>query len=218
MSPRSARWNCGASPASGDQRWKLELNIREREPTDRPARRVEGTPSRIVGIDLGTTNSALAWTDAQRPSGHPNLRRPSARSRRRDRPSRYVAIVSLSSTDSEIAARGRQPGCRSCPGIEPRRDVVAGVFARDHGSLVPAGWWHRRNRGLSNPAVDRTAPLLPWGAEDGPRLSPVDASARLLAHIRDAWDHEFARDDERLRLTSAAGRPDGARIVRRRSA
>jgi hypothetical protein len=53
---------------------------------------------------------------------------------------------------------------------------------------------------LSNPRVDRTAALLPWGVEGGPRLSPVEASARLLAHVRDAWNHEHARMDEESRL------------------
>jgi hypothetical protein len=53
---------------------------------------------------------------------------------------------------------------------------------------------------LSNSRVDRTAALLPWGAEGGPRLSPVDASARLLAHIRDAWNQEHARDRDESAL------------------
>ena len=53
---------------------------------------------------------------------------------------------------------------------------------------------------LSNPRVDRTAALLPWGAEEGPRLSPVEASARLLAHLRDAWNHDHARAARSARL------------------
>ena len=53
---------------------------------------------------------------------------------------------------------------------------------------------------LSNPRVDRTAALLPWGGEGGPRLSPVEASARLLAHVRDGWNHEHARSGEEWRL------------------
>ena len=53
---------------------------------------------------------------------------------------------------------------------------------------------------LSNPRVDRTAALLPWGAEGGPRLSPVQASARLLAHVRDGWNHQHARMGEEWQL------------------
>src|SRR5262249_33117539 len=42
---------------------------------------------------------------------------------------------------------------------------------------------------LSHAGVDRQAAILPWGAVDGPRLSPVDAGARVLGHVARAWDH-----------------------------
>ena len=66
--------------------------------------------------------------------------------------------------------------------------VIAGVFARDEGALVPSRQIASAKSWLSNPHVDRTAALLPWGSDDGARLSPVEASARLLAHIRDSWN------------------------------
>ena len=53
---------------------------------------------------------------------------------------------------------------------------------------------------LSNALVDRTAPLLPWGSEADRRISPVDASAAILSHFRDAWNHEHAPEGERSRL------------------
>ena len=74
------------------------------------------------------------------------------------------------------------------------------MYARDHGALVPARQVSSAKSWLSNPSVDRTAPLLPWLNEEGRRISPVEASARLLAHLRDAWNHEHAGDDETLRL------------------
>ena len=79
-------------------------------------------------------------------------------------------------------------------------DVIAGVFARDEGALVPGRLISSAKSWLSNPHVDRTAALLPWGNEGGGRLSPVEASARLLAHIRDAWNHTHARGDDGARL------------------
>jgi molecular chaperone DnaK (HSP70) len=74
-------------------------------------------------------------------------------------------------------------------------DVVAGVFARDEGALIPGRLISSAKSWLSNPHVDRTAALLPWGSEAEARLSPVEASARLLAHIRDAWNHVHAGND-----------------------
>ena len=42
---------------------------------------------------------------------------------------------------------------------------------------------------LCHPGVDRQAAILPWGDGDGPKLSPVEAQALILGHVRDAWDH-----------------------------
>jgi hypothetical protein len=54
---------------------------------------------------------------------------------------------------------------------------------------------------LCHGGVDREAPILPWGAPATARkVSPVDASADYLRHMRDAWNFNFARDDEALRL------------------
>ncbi|MCJ7683928.1 MAG: Hsp70 family protein, partial [Desulfobacteraceae bacterium] len=43
--------------------------------------------------------------------------------------------------------------------------------------------------------------ILPWeGLEDRPKLSPVEASAAILRHIKESWNHTQAKDDDRLRL------------------
>jgi len=45
---------------------------------------------------------------------------------------------------------------------------------------------------LCHGGVDRTAAILPWGAaDDVARISPVDASARIVRHVREAWDASF---------------------------
>jgi hypothetical protein len=67
---------------------------------------------------------------------------------------------------------------------------------------------------LSNDAVDRTAPLLPWASDYAIKLSPVDASARVLRHLRDAWNHEHpaARlEDQPIVLTVPASFDEEAR-------
>ena len=73
-------------------------------------------------------------------------------------------------------------------------DVIAGVLARDHGALVPGRQVASAKSWLSNALVDRTAALLPWAVDESPKLSPVQASAQLLTHLRDAWNHEQAGD------------------------
>jgi molecular chaperone DnaK (HSP70) len=162
------------------------------------------TPAKIVGIDLGTTNSAVAWNapggrHAARIVDLPQLVAAGEIGRHPALPSfLYLPL------DSEIASGiVAQPWPPMPPaGSDRALAAVAGVFARDHGALAPGRLIASAKSWLANPSVDRTMPLLPWGVEDGPRLSPVDASARLLAHIRDGWNYEFARTDERLQLAS----------------
>jgi molecular chaperone DnaK (HSP70) len=144
------------------------------------------TRDRVIGIDLGTTNSALAWAGARGPVTIFDVTQAGA-------PGETVRQPILPSflylpTDAERAGgMGRLPW-----DLSP--DAIAGVLARDHGALVPSRLVSSAKSWLSNAQVDRTAPLLPWGAESGRRLSPVEASARILAHLRDAWNHEHAGD------------------------
>src|SRR5690606_4236732 len=66
---------------------------------------------------------------------------------------------------------------------------IVGDWARRRGAEVPARAVLSSKSWLAHPGVDREAPILPWGVEeDTPRISPVDAAARILAHVREAWD------------------------------
>jgi molecular chaperone DnaK (HSP70) len=138
---------------------------------------------RVFGIDLGTTNCAMAVSDGRAPrvSAIPQLVAAGEVGRQPTLPSFLYQI-------DDDAVRAALPWNHSL-------DFVAGVFARDEGALVPARQVASAKSWLANARVDRTAPLLPWGAESGPKLSPVEASARLLAHLRDAWNHEHAGTD-----------------------
>jgi molecular chaperone DnaK (HSP70) len=152
---------------------------------------------RIVGIDLGTTNCAMSSVDpASRTAGATP---------------RVEAIPQLVAT-GEVATRQTLPSFLYLPAPDerdggglalpwnPRPDLVAGVFARDRGALVPARQVSSAKSWLSNPSVDRRAALLPWTTDADERISPVDASARLLAHLRDAWNHQHAQRKVPLRL------------------
>jgi molecular chaperone DnaK (HSP70) len=150
--------------------------------------------SPIVGIDLGTTNCAVAWVDAV-PGARPQLfpiPQIVAAGEVGERP--VLPSFLYLATDEE-----RESGVVALP-WDGRPRFVAGVFARDHGALVPARQISSAKSWLSNPAVDRRAAILPPMPEASERLSPVDASARLLAHIRDGWNHAKAGDDPSLQL------------------
>jgi molecular chaperone DnaK (HSP70) len=124
-----------------------------------------------IGIDLGTTNSALAYVEQ-------------AQGELPDYPEIQVLEI------PQYVAPGK---------IEPRRTLPSflflgdqtyvGAYAREQGALVPTKSVHSAKSWLSNPEVDRTAKILPWDAQEGGRvLSPVDVSTAVLANIRDAWN------------------------------
>src|SRR5512144_2659605 len=144
----------------------------------------------IVGIDLGTTNSALAAIDLGREGdlvatlavmAIPQLVAPGEVGERRLLPS-----AAYLPGEHELP-----PGSRTLPWGAP--EVVVGEWARAQGSRVPGRLVASAKSWLSHPRVDRTAPILPWGAPEGvARVSPVEASALFLSHLRAAWDARFA--------------------------
>jgi len=128
-----------------------------------------------VGIDLGTTNSALAYIDPQEAAE-----------------ADYPPIHTLP-IEQQVDAN-RRAALRTLPSFLYLSDPpVVGAWAREQGALVPTKTVHSAKSWLSNSEVDRTAKILPWDSEEAGRvLSPVEASSRYLAYLRHAW--ESAKD------------------------
>jgi molecular chaperone DnaK (HSP70) len=109
----------------------------------------------------------------------------------------------------------RLPWVEPDPGAVPQ--VVLGELARELGARVPGRLVSSAKSWLSHPAVDRTAPILPWGGvEDVPKVSPVDASASYLAHVRAAWKHRFPDyplEQQEVVLTVPASFDEAARSL-----
>src|SRR5438105_4297197 len=150
----------------------------------------------LIGIDLGTTNSAVAYVDTRDPRGRvelfrvPQLTAPGSLESRRILPS----FLYFPEPD-EIAN-----GAAALPWNQ-RPAAIVGVFARDRGALAPGRQVSSAKSWLAHGAVDRRAAFLPWGATgDSPHISPVAASAQYLMHMRDAWNATVASDDEALRF------------------
>jgi hypothetical protein len=153
----------------------------------------------LIGIDLGTTNSAVAYVDTQEPITG-------------DAPTIHVFDIPQLIVEGEVGAVPTLPSFlyfaneQDAPGSlrlpwEERPDAVVGVFAREQGALVPGRQVTSAKSWLCHDAVDRTAKILPWGAEHTEQAcSPVEASTRYLAHLRDAWNHTMAAGDDELRF------------------
>ena len=170
----------------------------------------------LVGIDLGTTHTVVAYADSES-AGWPlqvfpvaQLVAPAAVATRPLLPSaRYHPAT------GEIADRDRVLPWQAGPGDDPVPDAIVGALALDLGARVPGRLVTSAKSWLSHPGVDRTAPILPWGAPaDVPRVSPLDASASYLRHVRHAWNERFPGDpleDQDIVLTVPASFDEIAR-------
>ncbi|PKN26836.1 MAG: molecular chaperone DnaK [Deltaproteobacteria bacterium HGW-Deltaproteobacteria-21] len=155
----------------------------------------------IIGIDLGTTNSAVAYVRLTQ-DGLPS----------EDRTVRFMKIPQLVAA-GEIDRRPVLPSFLYIPGSydlppestalpwDPERKDVVGEFAREQGALVPGRLVSSAKSWLAHGGVDRTSPILPWGeASVEKKISPVEASARYLLHMRESWNHSMARGREEYAL------------------
>jgi molecular chaperone DnaK (HSP70) len=149
-----------------------------------------------IGIDLGTTNSALAFIDE------------------REAEDRDFPPIHIFETPQLVAA-GRTEPRRTLPSflfLDEGQPV--GLFAREQGALVPTKLVHSAKSWLSNPDVDRTAKILPWDSpESGRVLSPVEVSSRYIAAFREAWDKikQLPLADQDIVLTVPASFDEEAR-------
>jgi DNA-K related protein/Hsp70 protein len=150
----------------------------------------------VVGIDLGTTNSAVAMVDRGQEGSFQGQR---------------VQVFDIPQlvASGEVGHRRVLPSFLYLPGPfelpagsmalpwDRERLYAVGEFAREQGALVPGHLLSSAKSWLCHAGVDRTAAILPWGASaDMTKLSPVEASARCLQHIREAWNEVMARGRE----------------------
>lgn len=150
----------------------------------------------LVGIDLGTTNIALAYVDTAEKvkAGGPKLHT-------FDIPQLVAAgqLGEQALLPSFLYLPGPHelpPGSIELPWKKDAVEVV-GQFASNHGAKVPGRQVSSAKSWLCHAGVDRTAPLLPWGSPpDVPRLSPLEVSTRYLRHLIDAWNFAKAKKPE----------------------
>jgi molecular chaperone DnaK (HSP70) len=153
-------------------------------------------PSRyLIGIDLGTTNSVVAYIDTQKvaDAGSPIRVFPVPQLVGQGEVRTLPALPSFLyfPTEDELSA-----GAVSATWDEDP-PMVTGVLAREQGALVPSRQVSSAKSWLSYPGVHRRAKILPAQAEPPqPMISPVEASARYLMHLRDAWNGAIGTDVE----------------------
>jgi molecular chaperone DnaK (HSP70) len=169
----------------------------------------------IAGIDLGTSNTVVAY--AQAGSGVIRLFYVD----QLVSPGQVAARALLPSARYHLAPGELAPGDLQLPwrgeSSPDAPHAVLGRLARALGARVPGRLVTSAKSWLSHAGVDRIAPILPWGAGgDVDKISPVGASASYLAHVRAAWNHRFPHaplEEQDLTLTVPASFDEGARAL-----
>ncbi len=164
----------------------------------------------VVGIDLGTTNSAIAFvdTEAEQPRIEslpiPQLTDPGEIGERAALPS-FVYIAG----EHDV-----RPGDLDLP-WQKGLDYAVGELAREQGARVSGRMVSSAKSWLCHGGVDRQADILPWKApEDVQPISPIEASSRFLQHLRAVWQQRFPDhplDDQDVILTIPASFDEVAR-------
>ena len=151
----------------------------------------------VLGIDLGTTNCALAYAEIVPEGGESKASAP------------LILQIPQVVGAGECADRPVLPSFLYIPRdgefqeealdlpwtapVEGKLPWLVGTFARDYGAKVPGRLVSSAKSWLSHGVVDRSSGILPTTApEDLQKISPVQASATYLAHLRDAWNQYSA--------------------------
>jgi hypothetical protein len=149
-------------------------------------------PRYVIGIDLGTTNSALSYVE-NRPDADPFAL-----------PKVELLDIPQLVNPSEVRDESLLPSFLYVPGAtdfpagatalpwDPQPETVVGRLAQKRGIENAGRLVSSAKSWLSHGGVDRTAPILPFRAPEGvPKYSPVEASRRYLDHLRHAWDSKM---------------------------
>ncbi|MFT3812449.1 MAG: Hsp70 family protein [Acidovorax sp.] len=173
-------------------------------------------PRYAVGIDLGTSHTVCAFAPLGGGAAEiallPIPQRISA-SEVQAQP--LLPSVRYQAAPQELGDAWRAPW----PPLDASDGAPAtlGRWARELGAAVPGRLVASAKSWLSHPGVDRTAPILPWGAPEGvAKVSPLAASASYLAHVKAAWDAahpDVPLERQAVVLTVPASFDEGARAL-----
>lgn len=151
-----------------------------------------------IGIDLGTTNTVMSYVDsmAEEPISVPF------------KITQIVApgeMMELNSLPSAIYLPGTgevSTEALSLPWCPNGNDMAIGAYAREMASTSPEKVVTSSKSWLCNDKIDRHSQCLPFvnDIEGIRQISPVEAAALILGHLRDNWNHVMAQDDESLRI------------------
>lgn len=168
------------------------------------------SPQYLVGIDLGTTHTVVAYAKLETDADI------------------HIFQIEQLVAPGQVATRPLLPSVRYHPAagelsegdvsFSPAGDrAVIGEAARVLGAKSKGRFVTSAKSWLSHPSVDHSAEILPWGSSDDiDKVSPIDASASYLEHIRTVWRHshpDAPLEKQELVITVPASFDEAARSL-----
>ena len=158
-----------------------------------------------IGIDLGTSNSALALTPLCAPGSET------------EQATTIVPILQLISPQSSDSKETLPSALYLCNEQEQRQtphlpwqqeksiEYCIGSFARKHGSLQPDRLVTSAKSWLCSPHLDPKQPILPWQSTlEERKISPFAAQVAFLSHLRQALLHYLRQKNINAQLEQCA--------------
>ncbi|MDD5033301.1 MAG: Hsp70 family protein [Methylococcaceae bacterium] len=171
------------------------------------------SPRFSVGIDLGTTNSVVAYLELEKCDGEyaplevldlPQLTGPGSVGEKKQLPSFIYQAHEAELTPGDLALPW-----------DDHPEAIVGEIARQLGGKTPIRLVASAKSWLCHSGVDCRAAILPvQSPEEVERISPLQASIHYLRHMRDAWNSRFPDDplsEQELVITVPASFDPAAR-------
>jgi hypothetical protein len=168
-----------------------------------------------LGIDLGTSNCAMALTDLETDRTEVlSITQIVTANQLGEKPTLASALYLPHPEEFP-------PGSFHLPWTGNQQPEIVGQFARDHGALVPDRLVTSAKSWLSNPHIDPKQRTLPWRSDSvGDKLSPFECSRRYLLYLKDAVLHtmdaqgrQWALGDDQIVVTVPASFDEVARSL-----
>ncbi len=150
----------------------------------------------IIGIDLGTTNSTLSYIDT---AGDMDTIQTFTIPQLTDE----GIVKDLPALPSFLYLPGSHEISQKAMALpwDEAAGHITGEYARIQGARIPARLVSSAKSWLCHNRIDREGPVLPRGGDDSvKKISPVEASARYLRHLKDAWNFSMAGGNKGSRL------------------
>ena len=155
----------------------------------------------IIGIDLGTTNIAVSYIDTEKNKTIKSfpitqLTNDNEVVENKLFPATYY-VADGNRTDKTSLKLPWETANDIQENTNNKNIETVGLYALKQGSKEPARFVNSAKSWLCHAGVDRTKNILPWISKDQDwAISPLDATAKYLQHLKQAWNHTLGQNKD----------------------